>query len=38
VITGPALVEEAASVTVVNPGQQVTVDPFGHLIIEAAQG
>jgi N-methylhydantoinase A len=36
VIVGPALVEEAASVTVVNPGQRLTVDPFGHLIIEAA--
>ncbi len=35
-IAGPALVEEAASVTVVNPGQTLTVDPFGHLIIEAA--
>ncbi len=35
-IAGPAVVEEAASVTIVNPGQLLTVDPFGHLIIDAA--
>jgi N-methylhydantoinase A len=35
-IHGPALVEEAASVTVVEPGQNVTVDRFGHLVIGAA--
>jgi N-methylhydantoinase A len=37
-IKGPAVVEEAASVTVVNPGQLLTVDPFGHLLIDAAAG
>ena len=36
-IIGPAVVEEAASVTVVNPGQQLHVDPWGHLLIDAAQ-
>jgi N-methylhydantoinase A len=35
-IPGPALVEEAASVTVVEPGQHLTVDRFGHLVIGAA--
>ncbi len=34
-ITGPALIEEAASVTVVEPGQTLTVDRFGHLVIGA---
>jgi N-methylhydantoinase A len=33
---GPALVEEAASVTVVEPGQRLTVDVFGHLLIVGA--
>jgi N-methylhydantoinase A len=33
---GPALVEEAASVTVVEPGQRLTVDAFGHLLIVGA--
>lgn len=33
VIVGPALIEEAASVTIVDPGQQLAVDAFGHLII-----
>jgi N-methylhydantoinase A/oxoprolinase/acetone carboxylase beta subunit len=32
----PALIEEAASVTVVEPGQHLTVDRFGHLVIGAA--
>jgi N-methylhydantoinase A len=32
-IPGPAIVEEAASVTVVNPGQSLTVDPYGHLLL-----
>jgi N-methylhydantoinase A len=35
-VPGPALVEEAASVTVVEPGQDLTVDRFGHLLIGAA--
>lgn len=33
-IAGPALIEEPASVTVLNPDQQLTVAPEGHLIIE----
>jgi N-methylhydantoinase A len=33
-ITGPALVEEHASTTVVHPGDTLTVDDFGDLIIE----
>jgi N-methylhydantoinase A len=37
-IAGPAVVEESASVTVVNPGQSLTVDQYGHLFIAAAQG
>ena len=35
-LAGPALIEEAASVTVVEPGQLLTVDAFGHLLIKAA--
>jgi N-methylhydantoinase A len=35
-LTGPALVEEAASVTVIGPAQQLTVSPTGHLVIGAA--
>ena len=33
VICGPALIEEAASVSVVNPGQRVEVSAHGHLIL-----
>jgi N-methylhydantoinase A len=32
-ITGPAVVEEAASVTILNPGQSLTVDPYGNLLL-----
>jgi len=32
---GPALIEEPASVAVVRPGQHVSVNGYGHLIIEA---
>ena len=32
--TGPALVEEYATTTVVSPGDVVTVDAFGNLLIE----
>ncbi|MDF1586813.1 hydantoinase/oxoprolinase family protein [Marinimicrococcus flavescens] len=32
-IDGPAIVEEAASVTIIPPGQNLTVDPFGHLVL-----
>lgn len=34
VIEGPALVEEYASTTVIFPGDRLTVDRFGNLIIE----
>lgn len=34
-IQGPALIEEAASVTVVEPKQHLVVDDFGHLVISA---
>jgi N-methylhydantoinase A len=34
VITGPALVEEHASTTVVHPGERLEVDAFGNLVIE----
>jgi N-methylhydantoinase A len=34
-IDGPAVIEEAASVTVVNPGQRLAVDRYGHLVIDA---
>ena len=33
-ITGPALIEEHASTTVVHPGDRLTVDDFGDLVIE----
>ena len=33
VINGPAIIEEVASTTVVEPGDTVTVNAFGHLIM-----
>jgi N-methylhydantoinase A len=33
-IFGPAVIEEAASVTVLNPAQRLTVDPYGHLLLQ----
>jgi N-methylhydantoinase A len=33
VIEGPAVIEEPASTTVVEPGDRVTVDRFGHLVM-----
>jgi N-methylhydantoinase A len=36
VLAGPAIIEEATAVTLVLPGQEVTVDRFGLLIIEEA--
>ena len=33
VIAGPAIIEEAASTTVVEPGDTVTVNAYGHLIM-----
>jgi N-methylhydantoinase A len=35
-VVGPAVVEEAASVTIVNPGQILSVDRFGTLHIAHA--
>ena len=34
VISGPAIIEEIASTTVVEPGDTVTVNEFGHLIMK----
>jgi N-methylhydantoinase A len=34
VIDGPAIIEEAASTTVVEPGDRVTVNEYGHLVME----
>jgi N-methylhydantoinase A len=34
VIDGPAIIEEAASTTVVEPGDTVTVNAYGHLIVQ----
>jgi N-methylhydantoinase A len=34
VIQGPAIVEEVSSSTIVYPGQTLTVDPYGNLIVE----
>jgi N-methylhydantoinase A len=38
VIQGPAVIEEAASTTVVEPGDVATVNHFGHLIIRLQMG
>jgi len=35
-IAGPALIEEHASTTVLMPGDRMTVDPFGNLVIAVA--
>lgn len=37
VIDGPAIIEEAASTTVLEPGDQVTVNQFGFLIMTLGQ-
>jgi len=34
IIAGPAIIEEAASTTVVEPGDRVTVNEFGYLVME----
>ncbi|HEY1235420.1 MAG TPA: hydantoinase/oxoprolinase family protein [Candidatus Binatia bacterium] len=34
VITGPAIIEETASTTVIEPGDLVTVNEYGHLMME----
>ena len=36
VITGPAIIEEAASVTVLGPQHRLIVDDYGNLMIAAA--
>ena len=36
VIVGPAIIEEAASVTVVVPEDTVEVNAFGHLVMRLA--
>ena len=36
VIQGPAIIEEAASTTVLEPGDIVTVNAFGHLVMQLA--
>ena len=38
VADGPAIVEEPSATTMVMPGQQVTVDPFGNLVISSTTG
>jgi N-methylhydantoinase A len=35
-VTGPALVDEGTSVTVMHTGQTLSVDRYGHLIIAMA--
>jgi N-methylhydantoinase A len=35
-ITGPALIEEHASTTVLSPGDKMTVDAYGNLVIAVA--
>ncbi|MBI2358353.1 MAG: hypothetical protein HYV04_05530 [Deltaproteobacteria bacterium] len=37
-VDGPAIIEEAASTTVVLPGDRVTVAPSGELILRIAEG
>jgi N-methylhydantoinase A len=34
VIPGPAIIEEVASTTVVEPGDSVTVNAYGHLVMQ----
>ena len=33
---GPCVIEEPSSTTLVHPGQRVTVDEWGNLLIDAA--
>jgi N-methylhydantoinase A len=37
-ISGPAIIEEAASVTVLNPGQTLRVDRYGNLLLATMGG
>jgi N-methylhydantoinase A len=34
-ISGPALIDEGSSVTVIHTGQSLVVDVYGHLIVTA---
>jgi len=34
-LTGPALIEEPASITVIRPGQDLRVDSYGNLLLGA---
>ena len=34
-VSGPALIEESASVTVLDPGKKITVDRYGNLLISS---
>jgi N-methylhydantoinase A len=36
VIEGPAVIEEASSTTVLDPGDVATVNAYGHLVIRIA--
>jgi len=36
-VAGPALVEENASVTVVDPGKRLEADAYGNLIVTAKE-
>jgi N-methylhydantoinase A len=36
VVAGPAVIEEPASTILIHPGDQVTVTPAGHLVIDLA--
>ena len=38
VIAGPAIIEEAASVTLVGPEDAVEVNVFGHLVMQVGSG
>ena len=33
IVHGPAIIEEVASTTVIEPGDKVTVNEFGHLVM-----
>jgi N-methylhydantoinase A len=37
-IAGPAVIEEAASTTIIAPGDQVTVNQYGHLVMQLLAG
>jgi len=36
VIEGPAVIEEAASTTVLEPGDSATINPYGHIVLQLA--